>query len=72
MRNILLLLSITICQNIFGQFETSKQIFASPELNDIIARTKTVAILPFNVSISYKKLPKGATVESIKENEKQE
>lgn len=72
MRKLLLLIGISICQNAFSQFETSKQIYTSPELSNIIARTRTVAILPFNVSISYKKLPKGATVESIKENEKQE
>jgi hypothetical protein len=72
MKNILFLLSISICNSVFGQFETSKQLYKSPELESIIARTKTVAILPFKVSISYKKLPKGATVESIKENEKQE
>lgn len=56
----------------FGQFESGKQIFSSPGLPDLLASTKTVAILPFRVSISYKKMPKGLTLDMVKENEKQE
>ncbi len=52
--------------------QATKQIYASPQLERLISTAKTAAILPFNVSISYKKMPKGATVESIKEDEKKE
>lgn len=55
-----------------GQWETAKQIYKSPQLEEVISRSKTVAILPFNVAISYKIMPKGITLENVKENEKQE
>lgn len=42
----------------FGQFEGSKQVFSSPKLLSEIARHKVVAILPFQATITYKKLPK--------------
>ena len=38
--------------------ETARQTFKAPGMEDTLARHKTVAILPFNVSISYKKVPK--------------
>ncbi len=52
--------------------QATKQIFSSPNLTSTLGRAKTVAILPFNVSISYKKMPKGVTVENIREDEKKE
>jgi hypothetical protein len=52
--------------------QASKQIFESPNLSDLLSRAKTVAILPFKVSISYKKLPKNTTLEQIKDNENAE
>lgn len=36
----------------------SKQIFESPNLKEVISTHKTVAILPFKSTISYKRLPK--------------
>jgi hypothetical protein len=56
----------------FGQFESGKQVFASPGLQDLLASAQNVAILPFRVAISYKKMPKGLTMEMVKDNEKQE
>jgi hypothetical protein len=53
-----------------AQWEASKQEFKSPNLKGLIANAKIVAILPFKANISYKKMPKGVTVENIKEEEK--
>jgi hypothetical protein len=50
----------------------SKQVFSSPSLPSLLASAKKVAILPFKVAISYKKMPKGLSTEQIRENEKQE
>ena len=55
-----------------AQIESGKQVFKSPTLTDLVMKSKTVAILPFNVSISYKKMPKGVSLENVKDNEKQE
>jgi hypothetical protein len=46
-----------------------KQIFSSPNLNSEIKKHKVVAILPFKVVISYKKLPKGFDAEGNKAQE---
>jgi hypothetical protein len=56
----------------FAQGESAKQIYKSPDLENFIANVKTVAILPFKVSISYKKMPKGLTLDQIKDNEQAE
>lgn len=45
-------------------------IYLSPDFNKIKSNHKTLAILPFNVSITAKKLPKDYTPEMIKEEEK--
>jgi len=42
----------------FAQFEGSKQTFSSPKLKDEIQKHKTVAILPFETAITYKRPPK--------------
>jgi hypothetical protein len=39
-------------------------------LSELVSTAKTVAILPFKAKISYKRMPKGTTVESVKEEEK--
>lgn len=52
--------------------QATKQVYESPKLYSLVGRAKKVAILPLNVSISYKKLPKGVTVENIREDEKKE
>lgn len=53
-----------------AQFESSKQIFKSPNLDDSIAKHKSVAILPFRVTISYKRMPKNFDAEGNKAEEK--
>jgi len=65
-------LSILITTTITCFAQGSKQIFESPSLPTLISTAKKVAILPFNVSISYKKMPKGLTLEQIKDNESAE
>lgn len=57
---------------ISGYSQAAKQIFESPNLPKVLSTSKTVAILPFRVSISYKKLPKNTTLEQVKDNEKAE
>lgn len=52
--------------------QASKQVFSSPNLKGVIYNSKTVAIMPFTVGISFKKMPKGATIETIKADEKKE
>ena len=42
----------------FAQFEAAKQTYAAPNLKTEIQKQKTVAILPFGVSIVYKRVPK--------------
>jgi hypothetical protein len=54
----LLLVASIFSFNVNGQFESSKQIYSSPHLKDSIAKHKTVAILPYRVTISYKRIPK--------------
>jgi len=57
---------------LFGNSQSAKQIFESPDLKSMLYTAKTVAILPFKVSISYKRMPKNVTLEQIKNNEKAE
>lgn len=49
--------------------QASKQVFSSPNLKAVVYNSKTVAIMPFTVGISFKKMPKGATIETIKADE---
>ena len=55
---------------LFAQFEGAKQTFESPKLKSSIAAHKTVAILPFDVNITYRKQPKNFSSEANKEQEK--
>jgi hypothetical protein len=66
------ILLIFIFVGFFGYTQSAKQIFESPDLKSMIYTAKTVAILPFKVSISYKKVPKDVSLEQIKDNEKAE
>jgi hypothetical protein len=70
MKKLLLITSFFICTASFSQ--SAKQIFESPNLKSVLYTAKKVAILPFNVSISYKKMPKGMSLDQIKDNEKAE
>lgn len=55
----------------FAQFESSKVIYESPELTEAIASHKKIAILPFDVKIIYRKLPKNFSLKaSCKQEEK--
>lgn len=61
---------ITICLIVLNaSAQSSKQIFESPKMKDAIKTHKTVAILPFIVSITYKKPPKGFDYAANKEQE---
>jgi hypothetical protein len=42
----------------FAQFEAAKQTYSAPNLKSAIQKQKTVAILPFHVAITYKRVPK--------------
>ena len=42
----------------FAQFEGAKQTYSAPDLKSEIQKQKLVAILPFHVSITYKRVPK--------------
>lgn len=53
-----------------AQFEGSKQIFESPKLVQLTAEHKTVAILPFKASISYKRLPKNFDAQTNRDEER--
>ena len=48
---------------------SQKQIFESPKMREIISSHKTVAILPFNATISYRKQPKDYNADANKEAE---
>ena len=70
MKKLLLIALLFIYTDIFCQSE--RQIFEYPNLKSLISTAKKVAILPFNVSISYEKMPKGMSLDQIKDNEKVE
>ncbi len=53
-----------------AQFEGAKQIYESPKLKQRIATHKMVAILPFEVKLTYRKQPKNFNAEANKEQEK--
>ncbi|MEO5649843.1 MAG: hypothetical protein ABIR03_07975 [Ginsengibacter sp.] len=42
----------------FAQFEGAKQTYSAPNLQTELQKQKTVAILPFDVSLTYKRPPK--------------
>src|SRR4051794_26448144 len=53
-----ILIAAAISKSAVAQFEGSKQVYSSPKLKAEIPTHKTVAILPFSATISYKRLPK--------------
>lgn len=55
-----LILSMLFCYSLslHAQFEGSKQIFAIPDLKEVISSHKKIAIIPLNTSIQYYKMPK--------------
>ena len=59
MKNILtILVAGAICKSSVAQFEGSKQVYSSPKFKTEIPTHKTVAILPFTATISYRRTPK--------------
>ncbi len=64
------LLCIVSFYNLNAQFESSKQVYVGSGLSELVSTAKIVAILPFKAKLSYKRMPKGTTIESIKEEEK--
>lgn len=67
-----IVLGILICFTnvLFAQFfEGSKQVFESPKLKESVAMHKTVAILPYTATISYKRMPKDFNAEANKADE---
>jgi len=72
MKNTSLTLVVICCivaNNVIAQFESSKQVFESPNLESAKKEIKSVAVLPFNVVLSYKKMPRNMTVDLIKVEE---
>ena len=63
------LLFFCCSQSAFAQFESSKQVYSAPGLKDSLANHKIVAILPFRVTISYKRMPKNFDAEANKQDE---
>src|SRR4051794_19356910 len=53
-----ILMAVVICKSSVAQFEGSKQVFSSPKMQAEIPTHKTVAVLPFKATISYRRLPK--------------
>lgn len=70
MRKFLIMLAVTlgVALSSYGQ-ESAKQIFESPKLKNEIAKHKLVAILPFKVSIKYRKQPKNFNAEANRDQE---
>jgi len=71
MKRFLFLLSLGIVLSVSHVF-AQKQVFTAPNLKQIIAAHKTVAILPLRVTISYKKLPKNYSDVNNAAQEKEE
>lgn len=70
MKKIFTLIACLYCSTIvFAQFEGSKQIFESPKMAVEIAKHQTVAIVPFNTKITYRKQPKNFNAEANRDQE---
>lgn len=63
------ILSVVLLFILFFGYSQDKQIFESPKMQEFISAHKTVAILPFKATISYKKLPKDFDVTANKADE---
>ena len=71
--NFLVTLLLTLTSLIsFSQFERDKQLYTAPHYADTLAKHKIVAIVPFRITISYKRMPKGFDNEANKANELKE
>ncbi len=65
MKKLITLLAISFATMSIAQ----KQIFAADNLKEIVTKHKTVAILPFPTTISYRKQPKGFSAEANHQQE---
>jgi hypothetical protein len=65
----MLIVTLGVALSTFAQ-ESAKQIFENPKLKEEIANHKIVAIIPFKVSIKYRKQPKNFDLDANKEQEK--
>lgn len=70
MKLLLSLFAVLFTMCLFGQ--SAKQKFEVPNLKQELNKHKTVAILPFRVTISFKKMPKGFDAEGNKQDEKKQ
>lgn len=59
---------LVLSGNIYAQ-ESSKQVYKSKDFSDAISRHKVVAILPFEVTVTYKKQPKNFDADAAKKEE---
>lgn len=54
-----------------AQYENAKQVFSSPKLQEAVKTHKLVAILPFEVKMTYKKQPRDFDLETNREKERE-
>ncbi|NQX41046.1 hypothetical protein SAMN05421820_107420 [Pedobacter steynii] len=54
-----------------AQYENAKQVFNSPKLQEAVKTHKLVAILPFEVKMTYKKQPRDFDLETNREKERE-
>ncbi|WP_374445458.1 hypothetical protein [Epilithonimonas sp.] len=66
MKKLFMIVALSFALNSYSQ----KQVFETPDMKEKIAAQKTVAIIPFQVTINYKKQPKNFSAEANKEQEK--
>src|SRR3954469_5604508 len=64
----LMLCAVTF--NSKAQFESAKEVYSSPKLKIDVPNHKTVAILPFSTTITYKRPPKNYDENAHKAEEK--
>lgn len=69
MKNFFKILFVSSFFTTFISYSQDKQIFESPKMGEYISTHKTVAILPFDATISYRKQPKDFNAEANKEAE---
>lgn len=67
---ILVAICCSICLSSSAQFEGSKQIFSSSDMKAQVSKHKTIAILPFDVKITYRKQPKNFNNEANRDQER--
>ena len=70
MKKLLTVFALGLFTLSYSQFEGSKQIYEAPNLKEKIKEQKTVAIIPFDVKITYRKQPKNFNLEANREQEK--